>query len=314
MTPTDMDPTIDQGAVSRLIADYADHTAQIPSGVQARVLAGLTQRIAAGELGPDLPPRDAAPGNAAWSGASTSSAGHSVIAAAQVSASLWRRVALILGLSGVAAIAWVRPWEQRPSTAEDGIALGSMTAEVEQELAAAGPPMASAGNADPSAGSKRALEVQRPAPTEPHAPSTLGAMPQLDDTTSPAEGNDRTRALGEGSAASARPAASKKRPIPHDDAADVDALAAELALVSKARLAIKSGRDAEALAALDQHAAEYPRGALESERDLSRVQVLCRIGDSKRAAVISAALRKRAAGSVWVHRLKDTCAGPAAAE
>jgi hypothetical protein len=43
-------------------------------------------------------------------------------------------------------------------------------------------------------------------------------------------------------------------------------LAAELALLQRARVALRDGRPDEALALLDQHARQYPEGQLVDER------------------------------------------------
>lgn len=56
-----------------------------------------------------------------------------------------------------------------------------------------------------------------------------------------------------------------------------DALAAETALLAAARGSLDSD-PAAALARLDEHARAYPKGALAEERDVLRVEALCRAG------------------------------------
>jgi len=71
--------------------------------------------------------------------------------------------------------------------------------------------------------------------------------------------------------------------------ADADALAREVALLDDARAALAAGRPDTALAWLDAHAREHPRGALVDAREAARVEVLCRQG---RAAEAEAAARR----------------------
>ena len=57
-----------------------------------------------------------------------------------------------------------------------------------------------------------------------------------------------------------------------------DRLAEEVALLSRATSALRAGHAAEALKALDEHQARFPRGALSEERRAAKAQALCSLG------------------------------------
>lgn len=57
-----------------------------------------------------------------------------------------------------------------------------------------------------------------------------------------------------------------------------DGLAEEVALLSRATSALRSGRATEALKALDEHQRRFPSGALSEERRAAKAQALCSLG------------------------------------
>jgi hypothetical protein len=64
-------------------------------------------------------------------------------------------------------------------------------------------------------------------------------------------------------------------------------LAAERALIERAHAAIAQGRGADALAALDEHARQHPRGRLGEERETLRIRALAaagRLGEARQRA------------------------------
>ena len=61
-----------------------------------------------------------------------------------------------------------------------------------------------------------------------------------------------------------------------------DRLAQEVALLSRATSALRSGRPADALTALNEHQSQFPKGVLAEERRAARAQALC-LGSAQRS-------------------------------
>jgi hypothetical protein len=72
-----------------------------------------------------------------------------------------------------------------------------------------------------------------------------------------------------------------------------DPLTIENRLLANAIRAMNAGRYDEALAALDDHRAQYPNGIMALERDFARLRVLCRAGRNEEAARSREALLAR---------------------
>ncbi|PRQ09107.1 hypothetical protein [Enhygromyxa salina] len=89
---------------------------------------------------------------------------------------------------------------------------------------------------------------------------------------------------------------------PEPTAPEADSLTAELALLERARAAHSAD---QTLALLDQHRREFPRGQLEDERELLRVQAQCALGQLDDARKTAAALR--AGGRVPAARVIEIC-------
>jgi hypothetical protein len=70
-----------------------------------------------------------------------------------------------------------------------------------------------------------------------------------------------------------------------------------VALLSRATSALRAGRAAEALKALDEHRRKFPNGTLSEERRAARAQALCSLGriDEGRAELSLLAPRSPAA-------------------
>lgn len=80
---------------------------------------------------------------------------------------------------------------------------------------------------------------------------------------------------------------------PTSSAGDRDTdLAAERALVDRARTALTRGQSASALEALDVHAKQFPRGRLAEEREALAVDALARTGRADEAKARAARFRK----------------------
>ena len=92
----------------------------------------------------------------------------------------------------------------------------------------------------------------------------------------------------------ATPASRPRRPaIKLDPGALRDSLAAERALVERARTAMARSRAADALAALRQHRKKFPAGQLAEEREALTVIVLASLGENDQASEIAARFRKK---------------------
>jgi len=57
-----------------------------------------------------------------------------------------------------------------------------------------------------------------------------------------------------------------------------DRLAEEVAILGRAAAALRAGRAADALAALNEHQSKFPKGALTQERRAARAEALCSLG------------------------------------
>jgi hypothetical protein len=81
----------------------------------------------------------------------------------------------------------------------------------------------------------------------------------------------------------------------------------ELALVRAAWLALRAGRVAEALVALDDHAHRFPAGVLAPERDAARAVALCRAGRSAEGARAAEAFLAAHPRSPLASRVRASC-------
>jgi hypothetical protein len=96
-------------------------------------------------------------------------------------------------------------------------------------------------------------------------------------------------------------------PVPAPGAPSLSTLEREASLLREADLALKSGDPGRALSLLDEHAATFPRSALEPERSAERVFALCRAGrvnDARNATDVF--LREHPAGPLTA-RVKGAC-------
>jgi outer membrane protein assembly factor BamD (BamD/ComL family) len=107
------------------------------------------------------------------------------------------------------------------------------------------------------------------------------------------------------------PAAPSAKPAPQTSArAADDDLAAEQVLVETGRAALGRGDSASALAALDKHVRQFPRGRLAEERDVLRVQALALAGRTDEARALAQTFRARYPKSVFLPVLDDALRSP----
>jgi len=69
-----------------------------------------------------------------------------------------------------------------------------------------------------------------------------------------------------------------------------DALAQEVALLSRAAAALHDGNPTQALVALNEHEQKFPRGWLAEDRTAARIRALCALGRSTEADAVAARL------------------------
>jgi hypothetical protein len=91
-------------------------------------------------------------------------------------------------------------------------------------------------------------------------------------------------------------------------ARSTDALAAEIALVRKARAALDAGDARAALGLSTQHSARFPGGVLAQEAAVIRVLALCEMGRAAEAGAIARHLEQTSKRSPHLDRLRGSCA------
>jgi hypothetical protein len=85
-----------------------------------------------------------------------------------------------------------------------------------------------------------------------------------------------------------------------------DPLAAELALIERARQGLKSGQPNQALAALAEHRAKFEHGVMTQERTALRALALCSLGDAQ-GKVEAQRFLERNPGSPLATHLRTGC-------
>jgi hypothetical protein len=140
----------------------------------------------------------------------------------------------------------------------------------------------------------------------PALPSVSVAAPSASPTAPPAPAAPTPPSAPEVVAPSvaAQPSPSPSEPSVAASAHTHDRLAEEVALLSRATKALRAGHAAEALAALDEHQAKFPRGALSEERRAAKAEALCSLG---RVSEGRAQLAHLAPQSPTAARAKQVC-------
>jgi tetratricopeptide (TPR) repeat protein len=81
----------------------------------------------------------------------------------------------------------------------------------------------------------------------------------------------------------------------------------EVALLSKAQAALSRGRPQEALEALAEHAARFPRGVLTEERAATRARTLCALGRRQEAEAELKRIERLNPSSAYLARARESC-------
>lgn len=125
--------------------------------------------------------------------------------------------------------------------------------------------------------------VRTPAPVE-LAPTPVVVPPPVEPTTAPIA--VAPSKPGKASKRRSEPAAVTVDPKPIDPPRTTT-LEAEMRLLARANAAMRAGRHADALAVLDEHARDFPRGQLAPEREYERALALCELGRSAKARAVA---------------------------
>lgn len=119
----------------------------------------------------------------------------------------------------------------------------------------------------------------------------------------PREPDGRTQATTISSDVSTIPSTT----VPPATDASASTLAAETRLLEQARSALRRGDSDAALAALDAHASEFPRGILLDEARSTRLRALCAAGRSDEAATLAGRLAPGQPSSRWHDVVAASC-------
>ena len=259
---------LDSNARQLLEAFQADQTP--PAGARDRVWESMQARAAAGDLGPSV------------GGSATATAGIGT-------------PSLLLGGVALAVGAGLVGW---------ALTAGDPT---ERERVASPPPTV-------ELAAPAAQAVVRPPPTPAEGkPAVIdlssSSRPALDvagvDTSSPEGSEPET--------AEPRPRVrrSKTKPLRPEPALPAaspeDDLAAELALMGKAREALRAGDYRRALSLLDRHAKQFRGGLLKGERETSQIRALCQLGERDAARELASRVAGRRGSSHASDRVMKIC-------
>jgi hypothetical protein len=139
-----------------------------------------------------------------------------------------------------------------------------------------------------------ALSVEERTPREPAVASvaTASSPPVVSIDALPLSGS------------ATRPAAQRPEPIPSSRG-----LAAERALLDVARTALARGEPAQALAATNRHAHEYPDGALVEEREALAIKALVALGRRDEARTRAREFERRFPNGLMLRAVKGAVEG-----
>lgn len=192
-------------------------------------------------------------------------------------ASLWAPLVatLALGGSGLAVVAVAAQDDSATvPTAE------APTAKVPTRTAPSAPQTAA-----PVAGRTVATPIAATAPSEPTAVAHRPVEPSRPSPRAPR--------------------ATAPSPAPTDGLAEPSGFDAEVALMERARLALRNGDPTSALSALADHAKAFPAGQLKTERVHTRIKALCLAGRGDDARALAGPNINTAAYRVWSRACAD---------
>jgi hypothetical protein len=140
----------------------------------------------------------------------------------------------------------------------------------------------------------------RPAPVIAPSSAYVPPVPTTAQTSLPVMVPSSVPSAEPSAAPSARPTTTAiTRPGANTPSSDVD-LAAERALIDRARMALARRQSGPALAALDEHTSRFPRGRLAEEREALAIQALAQAGRGAEAQRRADAFRRAYPKSVFL--------------
>jgi TolA-binding protein len=234
---------------------------------QSTALAALEQRIAAGDPGADSSGSDG--------GAATAAQGSPMLKLVAVGA-------VVAGIGG--ALVYTLDDAPAPSPPVTAPVVGASAEDPEPNTVA--PP--------DLAEERQELDEANDDPDEPElVPEAV--EPEIE----PPVGRSRA----------AKPRASTHENPSHAIAPETpeSTLAEEMRLLGAGQRALNSGAFSEALRHFDEHRRRFPNGALAQERELKRIQSLCRLGRATQARAAAQAFAKRRPGTQSAERALAIC-------
>ncbi len=136
----------------------------------------------------------------------------------------------------------------------------------------------------------------------------LGEAEDLREPPSPPEPVVEVAAQPRARRAPSKAPVAKADSRPEPDTSSASSLAAESALLGKARVASSSGRNLDALAALREHAKLHPKGELAEVRRALEVRVLCELGRHQAARDAAAKFLAKHHASALAGQVRSRCA------
>jgi RNA polymerase sigma-70 factor (ECF subfamily) len=127
-------------------------------------------------------------------------------------------------------------------------------------------------------------QARAPADATPAPPMAMVASPAPNAEESPANSPTPIATVPRAPTPTDRATPESDAPPPPTPASDLDA---EVALLERARLAIRRDDAVGALAALDEHATQFPRSQLSTERTHTRITALCLAGRAADARALA---------------------------
>lgn len=223
-------------------------------------------------------------------GALVSSTASNAGVAAAASALWWKIGLVVIALGGITAVAIVRSTPDASAPPARAVPSAVQTAPSAVRTAP------SAVQTSPSAVQTAPSTVQTASSanqTPPSADQTPPSAPRTAPARPRANGGRKLPSVAEASAPEATPSTPSTTeptpstpPPPASEPVTIDArrLAAEVALLDRARAALTAGNVPAALAALDEHRASFADGALGAEAEVLAIEALLQQGDRPAAA------------------------------
>jgi hypothetical protein len=244
----------------------------------------------------------AATAHAGAAGAGAAGAGKTAAAGASVALAKWVGIGILGGvvITGGAEVAKIA---LAPGTAAESHG-GSAAGRAAPAVAAARPP-ARTGDAVAVTPPRVAADAPlAPRPEDPTLRRPAKAPAAEEVALAPPPAQPPSASEGATPASSGVAASS-----PSDQRVAEESLREEVRLIDGARAALRRRSASEALAALDRHSREFPRGVLNLEASVLRVEALLLSGDRDRAELLGRAIAAKQPNGPYAVRIRDLLGG-----